>query len=90
MTRAGASRVSTELAVVTGREAIESDGSGGDVLAQVEQARAALPSLIEAGDTETIKRWRDEGQVAALAAKKLGYERESVETARSSTKRCTR
>ena len=41
-----------------------------------------LPALIEQGDTATINRMRNEGQAAALAAKKLGYEMEARALAR--------
>jgi hypothetical protein len=64
---------------------VPSNGDG-DTLAQVDQARAALPSLIEAGDVETLKRWRREGDAASLAAKKLGCTREAMVLARQSVR----
>jgi hypothetical protein len=59
----------------TDHAALERDS--GALIARIEARGEQLPGLIKAGDTASIKRLRDNGEAAALAAKKLGYLREA-------------
>jgi hypothetical protein len=51
-------------------------------LERIERMAERLPELVDAGDSDTIKRWRDKGNAAALVARKLGYMEESQALAR--------
>lgn len=58
-----------------------------EAVARIEARAGELPELIEAGDTATLRRWREEGQAAKILMQKRGYEKEARAIGRQ-TLRC--
>ncbi len=65
----------TDLVVANQNGLAEPDSN--ESVARIEAMAEELPALIEASDNETLKQWRNEGNAAGLAAKRLGYQKEA-------------